>query len=67
MQMLSMQRHLYIYARRHCSKTLIVYFDSFIEARGANVYIKVDFSTEDFHGIWESLIFDSDVKAQVRK
>lgn len=23
--------------------------------------------SDDFHGIWESLIFDSDVKAQVRK
>ena len=23
--------------------------------------------SEDFHGVWESLIFDSDVKAQVRK
>ena len=22
--------------------------------------------SDDFHGIWESLIFDSDVKAQVR-
>ena len=27
---------------------------------------KILFS-DDFHGIWESLIFDSDVKAQVRK
>ena len=25
------------------------------------------FFSDDFHGIWESLIFDSDVKAQVRK
>lgn len=24
------------------------------------------FVSEDFHGIWDSLIFDSDVKAQVR-
>lgn len=27
---------------------------------------KKHYFSDDFHGIWESLIFDSDVKAQVR-
>ena len=32
-----------------------------------SIFDKKNIFSDDFHGIWESLIFDSDVKAQVRK
>ena len=62
--------HCFIYILRHDLKTLRVNFDSYIkETQGTKCkFNNCDFFfSEDFHGIWDSLIFDSDVKAQVRK
>jgi len=47
----------------HNSKTLRVIFVNYF----TDVTSKLLIFSDDFHGIWDTLIFDSDVKAQVRK